>query len=76
MLTMYADTRSAHHDPRRNRRHVPPRIMDLDYNGRDDNITERAQTEANLAIMFWQMVSITSATIPMNLRRLKSLKGR
>ncbi|KAK4361085.1 hypothetical protein RND71_020037 [Anisodus tanguticus] len=55
---MYTNTSSPLYDRLRNRRHQPPVMVDLDFNGTDPNISNAQQTSQNLTIMYRQMVSL------------------
>ncbi|KAL5730207.1 catechol oxidase [Ranunculus cassubicifolius] len=57
MPTMYADTKSALYNPRRDALHQPPVMVDLDFDSNDPNISEQQQININLAIMYRQVVS-------------------
>nr|QVN30069.1 polyphenol oxidase-2-like protein [Juglans regia] len=54
---MYANPKSSLYDALRNANHQPPTLMDLDYNGTDEETTSQDQLSANLSIMYRQMVS-------------------
>ncbi|MCD9646839.1 hypothetical protein HAX54_037035 [Datura stramonium] len=58
MPAMYANPSSPLYDPLRDRRHQPPVMVDLDFNGTDPNISNAQQTSQNLTIMYRQMVSL------------------
>ncbi|XP_023001713.1 polyphenol oxidase, chloroplastic-like [Cucurbita maxima] len=57
MPAMYADHNSSLYDQLRNQNHLPPTLMDLDFDGVDSNIGDNAQIRSNLRIMYRQMVS-------------------
>ncbi|XP_009610962.4 polyphenol oxidase, chloroplastic-like [Nicotiana tomentosiformis] len=57
---MYTNRSSSLFDPLRDRRHQPPVMVDLDFNGTDPNISNAQQTSQNLTIMYRQMVSLGS----------------
>ncbi|KAE8689839.1 Polyphenol oxidase [Hibiscus syriacus] len=59
---MYTDTKSSLYDERRNSRHYPPTMVDLDYNGIDETTTNEARIQSNLRIMYRQMVSNAKTT--------------
>uniref|UniRef100_I1NSB9 Tyrosinase copper-binding domain-containing protein n=1 Tax=Oryza glaberrima TaxID=4538 RepID=I1NSB9_ORYGL len=54
MPAMYTDQSSPLFDPRRNGRHVPPKLIDLDYNGREPRFTDNQQVDHNLRVMYRQ----------------------
>ncbi|PON50734.1 Polyphenol oxidase [Parasponia andersonii] len=57
MPAIYANPSSALYDPLRNKNHQPPTMIDLDFNGQDESTSDQAQINANLAIMYRQVVS-------------------
>ncbi|CAD6340907.1 unnamed protein product [Miscanthus lutarioriparius] len=59
MPAMYADPSSQLFDPRRDGRHAPPRLINLDYNGREPRFTDKQQVDHNLRVMYRQMVSLS-----------------
>ncbi|RCV22375.1 hypothetical protein SEVIR_4G225200v4 [Setaria viridis] len=58
----FADEVSPLHDPSRNPRHAPPRVVDLDFSYAEKNCTDEQQIQLNLRIMYKQMV--TNAPLP------------
>ncbi|OEL26462.1 Polyphenol oxidase, chloroplastic [Dichanthelium oligosanthes] len=59
MPAMYTDQSSQLFDPRRDGRHAPPKLIDLDYNGRESRFTDSQQIDHNLRVMYRQMVSLS-----------------
>ncbi|RCV27699.1 hypothetical protein SEVIR_5G350400v4 [Setaria viridis] len=59
MPAMYADQSSQLFDPRRDGRHAPPKLIDLDYNGSERRFTDNQQIDRNLRVMYRQMVSLS-----------------
>ncbi|KQK10135.1 polyphenol oxidase I, chloroplastic [Brachypodium distachyon] len=59
MPAMYVDPKSPLFDPRRDARHAPPELINLDYNGREPTFTDRQQVDHNLRVMYRQMVSLS-----------------
>ncbi|GMN50854.1 hypothetical protein TIFTF001_020010 [Ficus carica] len=59
---IYTNTRSPLYDQFRNKRHLPPALVDLDFNGVDESISNQAQIQANLTILYRQMVSNSRST--------------
>uniref|UniRef100_A0A0E0JPQ4 Tyrosinase copper-binding domain-containing protein n=1 Tax=Oryza punctata TaxID=4537 RepID=A0A0E0JPQ4_ORYPU len=59
MPAMYAEESSPLFDRRRNGRHVPPKLIDLDYNGREPRFTDNQQVDHNLRVMYRQMISLS-----------------
>ncbi|XP_027338127.1 polyphenol oxidase, chloroplastic-like [Abrus precatorius] len=57
MPAMYTDPQSPLYDSLRNANHKPPKPVDLDYNGTEDQSTTQQQISANLNIMYRQLVS-------------------
>jgi polyphenol oxidase len=53
----FADEASPLHDPSRNSRHAPPRLVDLDFSYVERNCTDEQQVQLNLRIMHKQMVT-------------------
>ncbi|KAF8766093.1 hypothetical protein HU200_007585 [Digitaria exilis] len=56
---MYADQSSQLFDPRRDARHAPSKLIDLDYNGTEPRFTDSQQIDHNLRVMYRQMVSLS-----------------
>ncbi|TQD92087.1 hypothetical protein C1H46_022319 [Malus baccata] len=54
---IYADPKSPLYDKLRSAQHQPPTLVDLDYNGTEDNVSKETTINANLKIMYRQMVS-------------------
>ncbi|KAJ0836553.1 putative catechol oxidase [Helianthus annuus] len=54
---IYTDKKSPLYDTFREARHQPPSIVDLDFNGVDENLSRSKQVSTNLTIMYRQMVS-------------------
>ncbi|KAI7742893.1 hypothetical protein M8C21_032438 [Ambrosia artemisiifolia] len=54
---IYTDKKSPFYDSFREARHQPPSIIDLDFNGVDENLSRSKQVSTNLTIMYRQMVS-------------------
>lgn len=61
MPAMYADRSSQLFDPRRDSRHAPPKLINLDYNAnvREPRFTYKQQVDHNLRVMYRQMVSLS-----------------
>ncbi|KAK9714727.1 hypothetical protein RND81_06G115100 [Saponaria officinalis] len=58
MPAMYTDLSSPLYDRFRNADHVPSRVVDLNYDGRDDSdVTDDDIIAANLTVMYRQLVS-------------------
>ncbi|GMN50855.1 hypothetical protein TIFTF001_020012 [Ficus carica] len=57
MPAIYTNTKSPLYDKFRNQNHLPPKLVDLDFNGQDESISNQAQIQANLTIMYRQIVS-------------------
>ena len=55
MPAMYADPSSQLFDPRRDGRHAPPKLIDLDYNVREPRLTDNQQIDHNLRVMYRQV---------------------
>jgi len=58
MPAMYADPSSQLFDPRRDGRHAPPRLINLDYNGREPRFTDKQQVDHNLRVMYRQVTCV------------------
>ncbi|XP_006347083.2 polyphenol oxidase, chloroplastic-like [Solanum tuberosum] len=58
MPGLYTNSTSSLYDRLRDRRHQPPTMVDLDFNGTDPNISNAQQTSQNLTNMYRQMVSL------------------
>lgn len=55
---IYANTKSPLYDELRNSAHMPPTVVDLNYNGTDDTtITDKEVIASNLNLMYRQIVS-------------------
>ncbi|KAJ9563132.1 hypothetical protein OSB04_008292 [Centaurea solstitialis] len=54
---IYTNKKSPLYDPFREGRHQPPSVIDLDFNGVDENLSRSKQVSTNLTIMYRQMVS-------------------
>ncbi|RLN21697.1 hypothetical protein C2845_PM07G26680 [Panicum miliaceum] len=59
MPAMYADRSSQLFDTRRDGRHAPPKLIDLDYSGREPRFTDNQQIDHNLRVMYRLMVSLS-----------------
>lgn len=61
---IYTSPNSPLYDPRRDRAHQPPRVIDLNYDGQDDpnDLTGQDLISANLTLMYRQMVSNSTTT--------------
>ncbi|KAH6792901.1 hypothetical protein C2S52_003378 [Perilla frutescens var. hirtella] len=57
MPSIYTDPNSSLYDPLRNKAHLPPAIIDFNFNGTDSNTLDDQQIQTNLKIMHRQMVS-------------------
>ncbi|KAH6829061.1 hypothetical protein C2S53_013209 [Perilla frutescens var. hirtella] len=57
MPSIYTDPNSSLYDPLRNKAHLPPAIIDFNFNGTDSNTPDDQQIQTNLKIMHRQMVS-------------------
>ncbi|PSR98570.1 Polyphenol oxidase [Actinidia chinensis var. chinensis] len=57
MPAIYTDPNSPLYDKLRDAKHQPPNLVDLDYNGRDENTPSQQQINSNLTIMYRQVVS-------------------
>ncbi|CAI9279715.1 unnamed protein product [Lactuca saligna] len=54
---IYTNKNSPLYDTLRDAKHQPPSLIDLDFNGVDENLSPSKQTSTNLTIMYRQMVS-------------------
>lgn len=54
---LFANPKSPLYDKFRAASHQPPTLIDLDYNGTDEKVSNETQINANLKIMYRQMVS-------------------
>ncbi|KAK9051727.1 hypothetical protein SSX86_028355 [Deinandra increscens subsp. villosa] len=54
---IYANKTSSLYDPFREAKHQSPSIIDLDFNGLDENLSRSKQVSTNLTIMYRQIVS-------------------
>ncbi|XWS12693.1 hypothetical protein CRYUN_Cryun37aG0112300 [Craigia yunnanensis] len=54
---IYVNPTSPLYDEKRNVDHQPPKLVDLDYNGTDEESTKKDQVISNLKVMYRQMVS-------------------
>ncbi|XP_004293528.1 PREDICTED: polyphenol oxidase, chloroplastic-like [Fragaria vesca subsp. vesca] len=54
---MFANPKSPLYDKFRNANHQPPKLIDLNYNLKDANVSDETQINTNLKIMYRQMVS-------------------
>ncbi|KAJ7946950.1 Polyphenol oxidase [Quillaja saponaria] len=57
MPQIFTDQNSSLYDKYRNLNHQPPKLIDLEFNNMDPNITDQQQLLINLNIMYRQMVS-------------------
>ncbi|KAI4296684.1 hypothetical protein L6164_036625 [Bauhinia variegata] len=57
MPSIYTDPKSPLYDPLRSATHQPPKLIDLDFNKTEDNITPAETVAANYVIMYRQIVS-------------------
>lgn len=59
MPAMYADRSSQLFDPRRDSRHAPPKLINLDYNAnvREPRFTYKQQVDHNLRVMYRQVIN-------------------
>ncbi|KAL2969230.1 hypothetical protein AAZX31_15G068700 [Glycine max] len=57
MPAMYTDPKSPLYDSLRNANHKPPKLVDLDYNGVEDQSSTQEQISTNLNTMYRQLVS-------------------
>ncbi|XP_015943325.1 polyphenol oxidase, chloroplastic [Arachis duranensis] len=55
--SMFVDPKSTLYDSLRNKNHQPPKLVDLDFNGTEDNLPDQQTIDANLKTMYRQMVS-------------------
>ncbi|CAM0948328.1 unnamed protein product [Alopecurus aequalis] len=62
MPSEFANSSSPLYDPVRNPMHVPPKVVDLNYIGSENNFTDEQQIQQNLRVMYKQM--ITNAALP------------
>ncbi|KAI4374111.1 hypothetical protein MLD38_012146 [Melastoma candidum] len=62
MPQIFANSGLTLYDGKRNPKHFPPTVLDLDYSGTDPTTTKDEQIRTNLTIMYRQMVS--GAKIP------------
>ncbi|KAL6616202.1 hypothetical protein ACP70R_038472 [Stipagrostis hirtigluma subsp. patula] len=62
MPAMFADPDSPLFDPLRNPDHLPPKYLDMHFDGVDANLTADEQVELNLRLMYRQL--ITNAPLP------------
>ncbi|XVF25846.1 hypothetical protein REPUB_Repub13aG0249100 [Reevesia pubescens] len=60
---IYADPNSPLYDEKRNVDHLPPKLIDLDYNGTDEDSTKRDQIKSNLSEMYREVVNATTPTL-------------
>ncbi|XP_031254312.1 polyphenol oxidase, chloroplastic-like [Pistacia vera] len=54
---MFANTSSPLYDTLRDAKHQPPNLVDLDFNGTDENLSNADQISSNYKVMYRQMVS-------------------
>ncbi|KAM1033270.1 hypothetical protein TB2_036279 [Malus domestica] len=54
---IFTDTTSSLYDQYRNTAHQPPKLLDLNYGGTDDDVDDATRTKENLTTMYQQMVS-------------------
>ncbi|MED6130684.1 hypothetical protein PIB30_002795 [Stylosanthes scabra] len=57
MPSMFVDPKSTLYDSFRNGNHQPPKLLDLNYNGTEQNLPNQQIIDANFKIMYRQMVS-------------------
>ncbi|KAE8731002.1 Polyphenol oxidase [Hibiscus syriacus] len=57
MPSFYANPNSPFYDRLRNTDHLPPNLLDLDFNGSDESSSSNDQISSNLSVMYRQMVS-------------------
>ncbi|CAM0948327.1 unnamed protein product [Alopecurus aequalis] len=62
MPSEFTNASSPLYDPVRNPMHVPPKVVDLNYRGSENNFTDEQQIQQNLRVMYKQM--ITNAALP------------
>ncbi|KAI4299346.1 hypothetical protein L6164_032814 [Bauhinia variegata] len=58
--SIYTDRNSPLYDPLRSATHQPPKLIDLDFNLTEDNVTPAETIAANYVIMYRQIVSASS----------------
>nr|BAM15849.1 hypothetical protein [Portulaca oleracea] len=56
MPSIYTNTSSPLYDRRRDAAHQPPTVIDLNYDGSDDSTSDNALINANLTVMYQQIV--------------------
>ncbi|KAI3765058.1 hypothetical protein L2E82_15082 [Cichorium intybus] len=54
---IYTDMKSPLYDTLRDAKHQPPSLIDLDFNGSDNDLIPSKQISTNLSVMYRQMVS-------------------
>ncbi|KAM1347627.1 hypothetical protein ACFX2H_036537 [Malus domestica] len=54
---IFTDTSSSLYDQYRNAAHQPPKLLDFNYSGTDDNVDDATRIKENLTTMYQQMVS-------------------
>uniref|UniRef100_A0A7N0REJ2 Tyrosinase copper-binding domain-containing protein n=1 Tax=Kalanchoe fedtschenkoi TaxID=63787 RepID=A0A7N0REJ2_KALFE len=54
---MFTESNSVLSKALRDARHKPPRLVDLDYSGTDEKVSDQEQISSNLSIMYRQMLS-------------------
>ncbi|BFG27708.1 hypothetical protein CerSpe_139820 [Prunus speciosa] len=54
---IFTDTTSSLYDQYRNAAHQPPKLLDLNYGGTDDDVDDATRITENLTTMYQQMVS-------------------
>ncbi|KAJ9690393.1 hypothetical protein PVL29_012841 [Vitis rotundifolia] len=62
MPTIYANSQSSLYDDKRNAKHLPPTVIDLNYDGTEPTVPDAEVKTNNLSIMYKQIVS--GATTP------------
>jgi polyphenol oxidase len=55
--SIFTDTTSSLYDQYRNAAHQPPKLLDLNYSGTDDDTDDKTRIKENLTTMYQQMVS-------------------
>ncbi|GMI72804.1 hypothetical protein HRI_000949700 [Hibiscus trionum] len=60
---IYVDPSSPLYDEKRNVDHQPPKMLDLDYAGEEDDLSKRDLIKSNLAVMYRQMVTNKTASL-------------
>ncbi|XVE87999.1 hypothetical protein DITRI_Ditri19aG0033400 [Diplodiscus trichospermus] len=60
---IYVNPISPLYDEKRNVDHQPPKLVDLDYSGTDEESTKKDQVISNLKVMYRQMVTNNTATL-------------